>query len=156
VSAAELDAALGQTERALLDSSTLIAYHQPAESAHSLAKHLLVRIGNEADSLVGYYAMVTAAELLIRPIRTGAAELTFMHEFLTGSPKLRGLVVDLPVAQQAATIRAATGLRLPDAIVVASGLLAGCEAIVTNDEQWCRRLQPLFRQFRWIYLGDYL
>jgi predicted nucleic acid-binding protein len=156
VTAARLNAALGRTERALLDSSALIAYHQPAEPAHPLAKHVLVRIGNDADPLVGFYSMVTAAELLVRPIRAGAAEFTFMHEFLTGSPALRGLVMDLAVAQQAATIRATTGLRLPDAIVVASGLLAGCEAIVTNDEQWQRRLAPLFRQFRWIYLGDYL
>jgi predicted nucleic acid-binding protein len=156
VSVAQLDAALAQAQRALLDSSTLIAYHQPAEPAHALARHLMVRIGNDGDPLVGYYSMITAAELLIRPIRTGAAEIAFMHEFLTGSPALRGLVMDFAVAQQAATVRAATGLRLPDAIVVASGLLAGCEAIVTNDEQWRRRLEPLFGQFRWIYLGDYL
>lgn len=156
MSAARLDAALGPSTRVLLDTSTLIAYHQPAEAAHALAKHVLVRIGNQTDPLVGYYAMVTAAELLIRPIRTGTAELTFMHEFLTGSPKLRGLVMDFAVAQQAATVRAATGLRLPDAIVVASGLLAGCEAILTNDEAWHRRLVQLFHQFRWIYLGDHL
>ena len=156
MSAARLDAALGPAERVLLDTSALIAYHQPAEAAHALAKHVLMRMADDADPLVGYYSMVTAAELLIRPIRSGAAELSFMHDFLTGSPALRGLVMDLAVAQQAATLRAATGLRLPDAIVVASGLLAGCEAIITNDEQWRRRLESHFRRFRWIYLGDYL
>ena len=79
-----------------------------------------------------------------------------MHAFLTSFPHLTVLPVDLTVAVQAATIRATTGLGLPDAIVVASGLLAGCEAIVTNDEQWHRRLAPLFRQFRFIYLSSYL
>ena len=39
--------------------------------------------------------------------------------------------------------------------MIASGLLAGCEAIVTNDRAWKARLEPLFREFRWMYLGDY-
>jgi hypothetical protein len=34
--------------------------------------------------------------------------------------------------------------------------LAGCQAIVSNDERWKRRLAPMFREFRWIYLGDHL
>jgi predicted nucleic acid-binding protein len=98
--------------------------------------------------------MVTAAELLVRPIRSGHQQLAYAHDFLTQFPNLHGLVMDLHVAQRAATLRATSGLRLPDAIVIASGLLAGCEAIVTNDERWKHRLAPLFSQFRWIYLGD--
>ena len=39
------------------------------------------------------------------------------------------------------------------AVIVASGLLAGCEAIVCSDQQWVGRLGTLFPQFRWIYLG---
>ena len=153
---ARLDAALGDAARALRDSSALIAFHEPAEAAHPLARHLMRRIELDADPLVGAYSVISAAELMVRPIRAGQTQFQYMHAFLTGFPHLTALMMDLHVAQQAATIRAATGLRLPDAIVVASGLLAGCEAIVTNDEQWRRRLEPLFRQFRWIYLGDYL
>ena len=152
---AQLDAALGASQRALLDSSTLIAYHAAGERAHSLARHVLTRISQESDPLAGYYSMLTAADLLVRPIRAGAAALGFLHDFLTQFPNLHGLPMDLHVAQQAATLRATAGLRLPDAIVVASGLLAACETIVTNDETWQRRLAPLFRQFRWIYLGAF-
>jgi predicted nucleic acid-binding protein len=151
---ARLDAALGESERVLLDSSALIAFHQPAELAHPLARRLLERIGQDADPLTGFYSMVTAAELLVRPIRAGIAELGFMHAFLTSYPNLHGLPMDLHVAQQAATLRVAVGLRLPDAIVVASGLLAGCEAIVTNDGEWRKRLAPRFRQFRWVCLSE--
>ncbi len=154
--AAELDAALGDTQRALLDSSTLIAFHERQDPAHPLARHLLRRVEVESDPLGGFYSVVSAAELLVRPIRAGTEQLGLMHVFLTSFPHLTALPMDLTVAVQAATIRAATGLRLPDAIIVASGLLAGCEAIVTNDEQWHRRLAPLFRQFRWISLGSYL
>jgi predicted nucleic acid-binding protein len=156
LSAADLDAALGTADRVLLDSSTLIAFHSPAEQAHALAEHVLFRIESEADVLHGYVSVVSASEILVRPLRTGRQEFTFMHGFLTGFPNLTLLPMDLLVALQTANIRASSGLRLPDAIVIASGLLAGCEAIVTNDAGWRRRLEPLFREFRWIYLADYL
>ena len=153
---AELDEALGDAQRTLVDSSALIAFHSTAEPTHFLAKHLLSRIESAADPLRGYFSVVSASELLVRPIRAGATSLTFMHTFLTTFPNLTALPIDLQVAAHAATLRAATGIRLPDALVVASGMLAGCEAIVSNDEQWKRRLAASFRDFRWIYLGDYL
>lgn len=152
----DLDTALGGAERLLLDSSSLIAFHSHLEPAHPLATHLLGRIERNEEALRGYYSVVSATELLIRPVRTGAVSFTFMHTFLTAFPNLSVLPVDLSVAVQAASIRATTGIRLPDALVIASGLLAGCEAIVSNDEQWQRRLAPLFREFRWIQLSDYL
>jgi predicted nucleic acid-binding protein len=156
VANADLDAALGNAERVLVDSSALIAFHNLHEQAHGLAQHLLGRIEDDGDPIHGYYSVITATELLVRPIRSGARDFTFMHTFLSSFPNLTTLPVDLSVAMQAANLRATTNIRLPDALVVASGLLAGCEAIVSNDEQWKRRLTPLFRRFRWLYLGDYL
>lgn len=156
MAAPDLDSAIGDRERILLDSSLLIAFHTPIEAAHPLAVQVLRRIEREADSLHGYVSAVSAAEILVRPLRTSAADFTFMHEFLTGYPNLTLLPVDLPVATQAATLRALSGASLPDALVVASGLLAGCEAIVSNDERWKRRLAPLFPQFHWIHISDYL
>ena len=70
-------------------------------------------------------------------------------------PNLTVLPVDLHVAQEAAVIRAMTRLALPDALIVASALLAGCEAIVSNDAQWQCRLGPLCTTFRWLYLSSY-
>jgi hypothetical protein len=93
--------------------------------------------------------------LFIRPLRTDDAEFRFMHEFLLGFPNLTGLPLDMVVAVQTATLRATMNLRIVDAGVIATGMLAGCEAIVTNDERWKRRGEPLFPQFRWIYLDDY-
>ena len=40
-------------------------------------------------------------------------------------------------------------------LVIASGMLAGCEAMVTNDARWKRRGEAAFRQSLWIYLEDY-
>jgi predicted nucleic acid-binding protein len=153
---ADLARAIGDSRRILLDSSALIAYHSPLETAHPLAAHLFSRMAVEEQPLLGFCSMVSASELLVRPIRAGTRELVMMHRFLTESPNLALLPVDLFVALQAANLRSLTTIRLPDALIVASGLLAGCEVIVSNDERWKRQFAPLYPQFRWLYLGDYL
>jgi predicted nucleic acid-binding protein len=150
-----LDEALGPAERVLLDSSTLIAYHSRQEAAHPLAKHVMARIEDSSDPLKGYFSIVSAAELLIRPYRVSSADFTFMHSFLSTFPNMTALPMDLAVATSAATIRAITGLRLPDAIIVASALLSGCEVVVSNDERWKRKLEPLFQEFKWVWLGEF-
>ena len=81
--------------------------------------------------------------------------MTFMHAFLRGFPNLHVLPVDLDVSLQAANVRALTRLPVPDAVIVATAMLAGCEAIITNDRPWSQRLSGLFPRFRWLYLADY-
>lgn len=44
--------------------------------------------------------------------------------------------LDVKLADVSGRIRAETGLRLPDAIIVASGLERGAECIVTHDEEF--------------------
>jgi len=156
VSVADLDTAIGDRQRVLLDSSVLIAFHNPHEQTHPLAAHALQRIRATTDELRGYVSMVSACEVMVRPVRTSTQAFTFMHEFLTGFPNLTLLPVDLGVASQAATLRSVSRARLGDALIVASGLLAGCEVLLSNDARWKQRLEPLFPQFRWLYLGDYL
>lgn len=150
--AAELDAAIGDAHRIFLDTSVCIAYHSAAEAAHSLARHLFGRIADPDDPLRAYLSVLSATELLIRPIRAGAPDLTFMHAFLRGFPNLAVLAVDLDVALQAANIRALARLPLADSILVGSALLAGCEAVVSSDGDWHKRLSPPFPQFGWVYL----
>ena len=150
---AALDRALEGAHRVFLDTSACIAYHSTAEAVHPLARHLFRRISDPDDSLTGYLSAVSAAELLIRPVRAGGADLTFMHTFLRGFPNLHVLPVDLDVALQTANIRALTRLPLPDAILSATAILSGCEAVVTNDRDWHRRLSGHFPQFRWLYLA---
>ncbi|MFN8512424.1 MAG: PIN domain-containing protein [Thermomicrobiales bacterium] len=151
-----LDAALGRAERVLIDSSTIIAFHEQLELAHPLALHVLRRIADDHDFLRGYCSVISVSELLIRPIRTSQQAYDYMHRFLTTYPHMTLLSIDLTVSLEAANLRSMTGAQLPDALIVASGLLAGCEAIITNDARWKGRFAPLFRQFNWVYLGDHL
>jgi predicted nucleic acid-binding protein len=111
------------------------------------------RIEDPSDPLVGYVAVITAAELLVRPMRTAGPDLVLMHTFLRRLPNLFIVDVDFEVAHQAANIRALTRLPLPDALIVGTAIMSGCQVIITNDDRWSRRLGPLFPQFTWIYLG---
>src|SRR5688572_18156832 len=149
----ELDAAIGDSRRTFMDTSVCIAFHSHDEVAHPLARHLVHRIEDQSDLLVGYLSVITAAELLVRPMRTAGPDLVVMHTFLRRLPNLFIVDIDFEVAHQAANIRALTRLPLPDALIVATAIMSGCQSIVTNDERWSRRLSPLFPQFTWIYLG---
>jgi predicted nucleic acid-binding protein len=81
----------------------------------------------------------------------------YLHalDFLTHHPNLRAQPIDLPVAQEAAGIRATYGLPAPDALVVATGIVAQVGALVTNDERWKKRLRPLGGRLRVLYLEDF-
>jgi predicted nucleic acid-binding protein len=65
-------------------------------------------------------------------------ELTEKDEFLRQlrtNPNYKVVNLDLEVAEEAGRIRAVTHLRLPDAILVASSLIAGAPVLVTHDDQ---------------------
>jgi predicted nucleic acid-binding protein len=65
-------------------------------------------------------------------------ELTEKDEFLTQlrtNPNYKIVHLDLEVAEEAGRVRAMTHLRLPDAILVASSLIAGAPILVSHDDQ---------------------
>ena len=94
---------------------------------------------------------LTLLELLVVPYRAGNADLAQRYEELL--PNSRGIaVIDLSRDQLriAAQLRAATGVKTPDALQLAAALGAGCTTFMTND----RRI-PAIRGIRILQLGDY-
>ncbi|TAK22685.1 MAG: type II toxin-antitoxin system VapC family toxin [Chloroflexota bacterium] len=152
MSSAALDEALGDSQRVLVDSSAIIGFHTAAERTHALARHLFRRIEDASDPLTGFFSVVSAAEVLVRPIRTSAIAYAHVHAFLSAFPNFHVLTTDFNTAVRAANLRAKHNLQMPDAIIIASGLIAGCDAIVTCDETWRHRLRPQFSSLRWVYL----
>lgn len=117
----------------LLDSVVIVAFLDASNAFHRDAD-AAVRAAARADTLVA--SVVTYAELL-----TGA-KLGRRDELLT-----RGffdelladvLPVDRRVAERAAELRAARkGLRLPDALILASADQVA-DTVVTADAQWSK------------------
>ena len=83
---------------------------------------------------------LTLLEVLVVPYRAGNSQLAERYEaLLTRSQGVR--IVDLTREQlrAAAQLRAATGVKTPDALQLVAALGAGCKTFVTND----RRLPPV-------------
>jgi predicted nucleic acid-binding protein len=99
---------------------------------------LIAPLFEEADG--GKRTLVTSAitllEVLVVPYRVGDARLAERYEsLLTQSRGVRLVDVNRDQLRAAAQLRAATGVKTPDALQVVSALSAGCRALVTNDRK---------------------
>lgn len=78
-------------------------------------------------------------EVMVKPYRDKdwALEGSF-RDLLLGSREVALSPVDLTVLDEAAHLRALTGLKTPDAIHAATALINGCVLFVTNDAAFRR------------------
>lgn len=94
---------------------------------------------------------LTLLEVLVVPLRAGDRQLAERYESLL--TRGRGLrLVDITRAQleAAASLRAVTDVRTPDALQLAAAITTGCKTFVTND----RRL-PAVPGLRVVQLSQY-
>ena len=92
----------------------------------------------EADE--GQRELVTSAltllEVLVVPYRAGNRQLAERYEhLLTRSRGIRMVELTRDQLRAAAQLRAATGVKTPDALQLVSALGAGCQTFVTNDRR---------------------
>ncbi len=154
-----IDMALPVGEPILLDTTAIIAYlsrgagGETISGAAAYVLDELVRTGRNAATV----SAVTVMEALVRPIRLGTKEQRqHVVDFLSNFPNLQVLSVDFDVAEKAAVLRATYNLATPDALIVASGLLAGARHIVTNDDEWRRKLNRVSERITVCYLEEHL
>ena len=85
---------------------------------------------------------VLVVEALVKPLRDGNTEIEMQYRELFGANAVRLLEASYVVFEDAARLRAETGLAIPDALHAATALRAGCALFVTNDSDF-RRVQGL-------------
>ena len=103
----------------VFDADVLIAYLTRGDAHHDRAR-TRVR-ASLAPGVERRICAVTLSEILVGPIRAGRAEVVEqMHARLS----IATTHVDAALARGAATVRARTGLRLPDAYVLATAMHA--------------------------------
>src|SRR5438045_617959 len=95
----------------------------------------IVPLFAEADE--GHRDLVTSAltllEVLVVPHRTGNQQLAKRYELLlTRSRGIRMTELSRDQLRAAARLRAATGVKTPDALHLVSALTAGCKTFITN------------------------
>lgn len=93
---------------------------------------------------------ITLLELLVVPYRAGKVALAERYEqLLTRASHLRVVDIDRQQLRAAAQLRAAHGVRTPDALQLAAGLATRATTMITND----RRL-PGIPGLEVLQLGD--
>jgi len=82
---------------------------------------------------------LTLLEVLVKPLKVGdATTATLFRTVLRHTPDVQMLPITQAILEEAANLRAALGLRTPDAIHIATALLSDCALIVTNDSAFRR------------------
>jgi len=87
-------------------------------------------------------SVITEAELLVRPERDGHPEAAERIGDLLSEDGFYVVAVDRRIARRSASLRARTNLKLADAIIVATAIETGCDAVVSNDGAW-RKLNEI-------------
>jgi predicted nucleic acid-binding protein len=86
----------------------------------------------------GCYAVsseLTLAECLVKPLQLGQQEnAVVFDQAIQSRPYFTVVPVSREILVEAARIRAAAGLKLPDAIHAATALQSACGMFVTNDK----------------------
>lgn len=118
----------------LLDTNVLIAYLEGGQAITDAATLLLDEwVRNNRNPAV--ISMVTVMELLVGPLRASRG-VTDVADFLHGFPNVDLAPIDFDAAYAAAALRADTGLRAPDALIIGSAVANHVDAIVSNDRAW--------------------
>lgn len=79
---------------------------------------------------------LTLTETLVHPLRAGdIAVVSQYHAIFTRARNVTMLPVPETIASRAAELRASFGLRTPDAVQIATGIVAGASTFITNDQR---------------------
>jgi predicted nucleic acid-binding protein len=115
---------------ALLDTSIVIAALNRDDALHRAAGQAL-RAERDRHALA--ISALSYAEILVGPLRAGGRAVEVVERF-AAQVRIAGLSPD--IARRAAELRASRGLKLPDAVIVATGLRLGASVILTADARW--------------------
>jgi predicted nucleic acid-binding protein len=116
----------------VLDTSVVIAFREPADAHHAEAVVAFSR--HQADELV--LPASAYAEALVGPCRRGAAAVASFERFISDLA-VRVEPLTREIARQAAHLRSHhASLRLPDALVLATGDVLDAGTVLTADTAW--------------------
>ena len=123
-------------ERIYLDSNVIISAFS-GEAERENASILLNMIGAVSETRIAPFVTseLTLAEVLVRPLRAGLDEaIGAMDNVLTSSGWMEVAEISRKVIFGAAWLRSQhAGVKLPDAIHVATALATGCSHLLTAD-----------------------
>ncbi len=117
-----------------LDAGVIIGFLNGDDAHHGAALAAL------SDALDQNHQMQIAAsalaECLVGPARNGTAAITVVHDMLGRLP-VSVVHLDAEIATRAAVLRSRhRGLKLPDALVIATAAHTDADRLITTDRKW--------------------
>lgn len=115
--------------------------------------------GIESGAIRAVTSTLALTELLVRPLREGRkADVADYVLALSGFPNMVVKPLDSATAVRAAELRAAYGVRVPDALHLATAVVSGAEIFITNDRGLKRvkgiEVYDLKEALDYFHLGD--
>ena len=132
-----------------IDANVLIYSVERIEPYRSLLEPLWEQAQRGSLTVVSSPVIVT--EVLVKPLQEGNSEIEAQYREVFASNVFRLLDASYALFEDAARLRADTGLKTPDALHAATALSAGCTLFITNDTDF-RRVKGL----PIVVLGDLL
>lgn len=127
--------AIRQCRRLAVDTSCCIYYLEKDPLRWGLVEPLIDRAAT--GSLLVELCAIVKMELLILPYRSrNVRDIYLVKQFVHDSRGVSVTPLSEGVMELATEVRATTGLKVPDALIVGSALLGGCDAIVGNDRRF--------------------
>jgi predicted nucleic acid-binding protein len=124
--------ALEGIQRLYTETAPLIYYVE--ENPTYVAKMDAIIEAIEDRPIEAFSSVITLTEVLTHPFKLGNARLAQEYrDILLHNGGFRLLPVTSRIAESAADLRARYNLRTPDALHVAAGIDARCDAFLTND-----------------------
>lgn len=121
--------------RVLIDTSIWIYHFEQHPKLADAAASVLEAV--ESGRVKGVVSELTLLELMVRPLQLGRQDVADDYELLLDQfPNLELVPADRTILIEAAGLRARYRIRTPDAILIATGLLHGATAAITNDAAW--------------------
>lgn len=91
----------------------------------------------DAGDLVVVTSELTLLETLVKPRRLGDLVLEQAYRDLLTKTHVKIRPIDAAVLERAIDLRV-LGIKTPDAIHIATGMLEGCDVFLSNDQGWAR------------------
>ncbi len=122
------------SKKIALDTNVFIYVFEQHPEFGEKAKAILEHIENGFVEAVA--SSVSLTEILVKPIREGNLTLEKQYKLLFSHfPNLTILPIDNVVAERAAYLRGKYNIKTPDALILATALVAKAELFITTDQR---------------------
>ena len=117
-----------------VDTSPVIYTIESHPDYYSLLQPLWLKFQTNEVEIIS--SELILMETLVVPLRNANNTLIAEYEQLLLSSQMRLIPISQSVLRQAATLRATTNLKTPDAIHAATALSVNCTQFITNDKSF--------------------